>query len=51
MTATTMEARLAEIGRRVDGLYANAPRWVSGMESQLKRHIDAIRELRARRDS
>ena len=42
MTATTMESRLAEIGRRVDGLYAAAPGSVAGMESQLTRHVDAL---------
>ena len=42
MTATTMEARLSEIGRRIDGLYADSSSSVDEKKSRMQRHVDAL---------
>ena len=42
MTPTTMEGRLTEIGRRIDGLYASAQSSLGETKSRMQRHVDAL---------
>jgi hypothetical protein len=44
MTTTAIEERLAEIGRRIDQLDARAGAGAAGAKSQIRRHLDSLRQ-------